>query len=177
MTKSYLPLAVALARAEALRDALAPYCERIEIAGSIRRQRPHVGDIEIVAVPKLLDAQRDLFGAESSRPSALWGYLDRVVPMQYRKKWGGKYRQYVETDEFPVDIFTARPETWGLILMIRTGSADFSQYVVTRLRERGTPSVEGRVVDAEGRAIPTPEEADVFHLAGMAYREPREREV
>lgn len=35
-------------RAEA---ALAPYCHRISIAGSVRRQRPQVKDIEIEALP------------------------------------------------------------------------------------------------------------------------------
>jgi DNA polymerase/3'-5' exonuclease PolX len=40
--------------AEALRqavdayNALAPYCNRLEIAGSIRRQRPEVKDVELV---------------------------------------------------------------------------------------------------------------------------------
>jgi DNA polymerase/3'-5' exonuclease PolX len=37
----------ALAIAEQTRTALAPYCERIEIAGSIRRQKPQVKDIEL----------------------------------------------------------------------------------------------------------------------------------
>lgn len=38
--------------AEALIEELRPYCERISIAGSIRRGKQEVKDIEIVAVPK-----------------------------------------------------------------------------------------------------------------------------
>ena len=38
----------ALEIAEKTKAQLAPYCERIEIAGSIRRKKPDVGDIEIV---------------------------------------------------------------------------------------------------------------------------------
>jgi DNA polymerase/3'-5' exonuclease PolX len=30
---------------------LAPYCERIEVAGSIRRRRPFVHDIDVVVIP------------------------------------------------------------------------------------------------------------------------------
>ncbi len=43
----------ALEIAERTKKLLAPYCERIEIAGSIRRKKPEVKDIELVAIPKL----------------------------------------------------------------------------------------------------------------------------
>ena len=39
---------------------LAPACHRIEIAGSIRRGKPEVKDVELVAIPKGLRV--DLFG-------------------------------------------------------------------------------------------------------------------
>jgi hypothetical protein len=52
----------ALAIAERLKADLAPYCTRIEIAGSVRRQRPQVKDVEICAIP--LQEPSDLFGAE-----------------------------------------------------------------------------------------------------------------
>ncbi len=42
----------ALEIAEKTKELLAPYCERIEIAGSIRRKKPEVKDIELVAIPK-----------------------------------------------------------------------------------------------------------------------------
>ena len=47
--------------AEGVKAKLAPHCERIEIAGSIRRGKPVVGDIEIVCVPHQVQAM-DLFG-------------------------------------------------------------------------------------------------------------------
>jgi len=37
--------------AEAIMDTLRPYCKKIEVAGSIRRQRPWVHDIDIVLIP------------------------------------------------------------------------------------------------------------------------------
>ncbi|GAI50844.1 unnamed protein product, partial [marine sediment metagenome] len=40
--------------AENLRSLLAPVCARITIAGSIRRQKPEVGDIELLCVPKYI---------------------------------------------------------------------------------------------------------------------------
>ena len=46
-----------------------PYCERIEIAGSVRRRRPQVNDIEIVCIPKTIVQQRTLFHTGSYRDS------------------------------------------------------------------------------------------------------------
>src|SRR5205823_12049549 len=46
-----LPLAQAEKHAAKILAELAPFCERIEIAGSIRRRRPTVNDIDFVALP------------------------------------------------------------------------------------------------------------------------------
>ena len=44
-------------------NLLAHSCEKIQIAGSIRREKNDVGDIEIVAVPKMADVPTgNLFG-------------------------------------------------------------------------------------------------------------------
>lgn len=45
-------LSEALKIAEAVLKELGPHCERIAIAGSVRRRKPEVKDIEIVAIPK-----------------------------------------------------------------------------------------------------------------------------
>jgi hypothetical protein len=44
---------------------LHPYCDRINIAGSIRRKKPEVKDIEIVCIPKQIEVDsEDLFGTK-----------------------------------------------------------------------------------------------------------------
>ena len=71
-----IPIEVARRVADRLVTVLAPACERIEIAGSIRRQRPTVGDIELVAIPRMRDVptnaetsvQLGLFDAPASQP-------------------------------------------------------------------------------------------------------------
>lgn len=45
-----MKLEQALEIAEKVKALLAPHCERIEIAGSIRRKKPDVKDIEIVGL-------------------------------------------------------------------------------------------------------------------------------
>jgi hypothetical protein len=39
---------------EAIVEGMRPYCQRIQIAGSVRRKKQLVGDIEIIYVPKII---------------------------------------------------------------------------------------------------------------------------
>lgn len=45
-TATRIPLAQAVPLAEAACQVLAPFCDRVEIAGSIRRRRSHVNDCD-----------------------------------------------------------------------------------------------------------------------------------
>ena len=47
---------IALETAKWLVKRLGPYTRRIEIAGSLRRQKAYVGDIEIVCIPRIARA-------------------------------------------------------------------------------------------------------------------------
>lgn len=49
----------ALALAREFVEAVKPACERIEIAGSLRRCLPWIGDIEVLAVPRLRRAAHE----------------------------------------------------------------------------------------------------------------------
>jgi len=74
-------------RIEAQRDAeafvymIAPFCEQIEIVGSLRRGRPAVADVEYVVIPKLEEEPGPgLFGAgEPVLVNTLWRRLDGLV--------------------------------------------------------------------------------------------------
>ena len=61
-----MSLSFAMMLAGKVVDELAPVCERIEIAGSIRRKKPTIGDVEIVCIPKLVTAT-NLLGETISR--------------------------------------------------------------------------------------------------------------
>lgn len=73
-----------------LLDALRPYCHRIEIAGSLRRKRDMIGDIEIVAIPR---RPRNLLGEElPNAPTALDQFLtEREVEFMRN---GPRYKQF-----------------------------------------------------------------------------------
>lgn len=177
----------ARSRARALRDLLAPACERIEVAGSIRRGKPDVKDAEIVAIPRITHVVRQgLFGPEvKTARSDLWDLVDRLVagpepldrhpPTNGRAaSWGDRYRKLV-WDGLPVDLFTAHADNWGAIALIRTGPADFSQAWVTEIRRHGYRMEGGVVRDPNGDRVNVPDEATAFRLAGWTYVPARER--
>jgi len=171
--KVELPYEKALNLAERIKSVLLPGCERIEIAGSIRRQKPVIGDIEIVCVPK---RPPDLFGESNpSVPSDLDLILEaltkqgRLLP---GKKNGNHFKQFQipSVPGLTLDLFITTPECWGVIFAIRTGSADFSHRLVTHQSAGGllpdNCRVSGGKIYQNGKVIPTPEEADVFGLIG-----------
>jgi DNA polymerase/3'-5' exonuclease PolX len=172
-----MDLATGRRLAEFVMADLEASCERIVIAGSIRRRRPEVSDIELCAIPKL---SQGLFseGADSLLDGALAGLVARGVLS--RVKGGEKYRQY----ELPhhgckLDLFICDRDTWGVNFTIRTGPAEFSKRLVTPRKHNGLlPShlkVKAARIWSGDEALDTPEERAVFEVIGMDWIEPWER--
>jgi DNA polymerase/3'-5' exonuclease PolX len=172
--KNKIPLMQAQELAQQIVESLKPCCQRIEIAGSIRRGKSEVGDIEIVAQPKF---DFDLFGAPTENHR-----LDGVDWTEYGSiiKNGHKFKQIDLYAGISLDLFIVTPPAqWGVLFLIRTGSADFSHRFVTSKQHGGLLPSCYRVKDGaiwKGDVmIPTPEEMDVFTLAGVKYIAPESR--
>lgn len=172
------PYAQVYAVACALVEALRPHCHRVEIAGSLRRKKAMVGDIEIVAIPKL---HTNLIG-ESLATSEIDDLLAKW-PVALHKN-GAKYKAFSFEWQpgwtFKVDLFLQPdPATWGYNFMVRTGSAEFSKRMVTQQAFRGYKPAGIEVRDARiwrnGTLLDTPEEADVFKVWGMDFVKPEDR--
>ncbi|MCX6994168.1 MAG: hypothetical protein NT011_13640 [Kiritimatiellaeota bacterium] len=164
--------------AERIRAELAPYCERIEIAGSIRRRKPEVGDIEIVCIPWTFEA--GLFsGGHIVVDPAFCSLVNRWPAVKGQPT--GKYTQRRLPEGINIDLFIARPENWGLIFAIRTGSAAYSHNVLAAGWCRaGYHSMDGMLVTfSKGSPHPHPvrEERELFNLIGLPWVEPWERNL
>jgi DNA polymerase/3'-5' exonuclease PolX len=161
--------------AEEVRQALAPCCTRLEVAGSIRRQRPTIGDIEIVAIPKQVPA--GLFGDESTVHPAFCQAVNQWPAVKGQPT--GKHTQRILPGGVKLDLFMADADNWGLILVIRTGSWAFSRDMLgAHCKKRGYKSIEGRLTRLrDGQVMPIREEAELFALLGVPYVEPPAREV
>ncbi len=151
--------------ADKILKELKPHCERIEIAGSIRREKPEPNDIEIVAIPK--PYQTGLFESGIAKVVNRWEKVKGELPC--------KYTQRILPEGIKLDLFFARPENWGLIFAIRTGSAEFSHNVLAKgWSAKGFRSEDG-ILYKDGKPIYIREEIDLFHLIGLEYCEPKYR--
>lgn len=166
---------------------LLPWCVagRCVIAGSLRRRKTDVGDIEIVCIPRTVETE-DLFACPEARERHPT-FVAMVEQWPRVKGWPrGKYTQRLLGTEdgkrntertIALDLFMATPENWGLILAIRTGSADFSHGVLARGWCRaGFECVDGMLrVRGTGDVVPVREERDLFALIGEKWVEPEGR--
>jgi len=131
-------------------------CERIEIAGGVRREKPEPHDVEIVATPRFASLSRpqmtllDSRGPNSTiveRVNLLDSRIHQLVKegtFQLGKpnKNGGKapfgkrvYRIGFLDEQ--LDVFVVLPPAqWGVVFTMRTGDAEFTH----RLMSAGWPS-------------------------------------
>ena len=175
-----MKLDLALGIAIYARETLVPHCDpgRCVIAGSIRRRKPDVHDIEIVCVPKHIPS--GLFGDESVVSP---GFITAVNAWKKLKgEPTGRYTKRLlpdleERDGIPIDLFIANPDNWGLILAIRTGSADYSHKVLARAWcAAGYHSLDGHLCTRAHR-IPVREEHDLFDLIHVPWIAPEARNI
>jgi DNA polymerase/3'-5' exonuclease PolX len=187
--KQKFPRAEALKVAEQIRAILAPHTSRIEIAGSIRRKRPEVGDVELLYVPKVSMSPADLFGEESLsvdhaaqaiEAMLAAGVLAKRKDINGRYCWGAKNRLAVHIQSgIPVDLFSTTEPNWYVSLVIRTGGKQTNLQLTTRANLRGY-SLEAygsgyrNVADRELFYAMLSED-DVFRFVGLRCLPPEKR--
>lgn len=167
--------------AERVRSTLAPYCVRIEIAGSIRRKKAEVKDIEIVAIPRLLEVPaglQNLFDESEpikKVPEPEWFTAVYTLGKLLKGSAFGKYAKVELPEGIMLDLFMPNEFNWGWIYALRTGSADFNFKYLDAMKRHGLRARDGVILNAFLNEIAVREEGDLFKLLGMAYVEPQNR--
>lgn len=196
-TTRRVPRTEALDAASRFRALFDGTFDRWEFAGSLRRQCPTVGDIEHVliglsAAPAWPSEQVLFEGAieppcpQPMVPQRAMQLIENGTLTLARYGESGTTRcgdRYIGLmfEGVKHELFIATPENWGLILAIRTGSADFSRELVTALRPRGFKADGGRLMrrtrgpGEEWETIQAPDEATVFEAAGLPITPPEKR--
>ena len=154
---------------------------RWEIAGSVRRKKPEVKDIEHVVIPSICNG--GLFG--ETPLNELWNYLEHLVATQVVSKaeyqdgthrWGDIYRG-VNYGGIKHELFGANLQNWGCQLVIRTGSALFSQRMVSKMLREGVYRQQGGylTLQADSSRVDCPDEETFFRAAGVPWKNPEAR--
>jgi len=150
-------------------NKLRPYCDRIEVAGSIRRGRREVKDIDIVAIP---NEEKLTAGGYFGRQ-----HLVSAIATSNMERNGQLIAAFFYKDA-PVDIYWTTHSSWGTLLLIRTGSKEHNIKLATLAKGRGwrlKASGEG-LFDAYNRRIAGDTEEGIFTALGLPFIPPGERE-
>lgn len=136
-----LPLKIASDIAVGIGYRLMPFCNRLNIAGSIRREKLEVKDIEIVCLPKMVaTGQVDLFSNEAVQEAVHGEFVRKVKSLGkvIKGQPEGRYMQIEVPLEQPhngvrvinLDLFMPQPDDYFRQLAIRTGSAEYSRTMI-----------------------------------------------
>lgn len=170
---------------------LKPRCARLIVAGSLRRGKEEVGDVEVLYIPTMVQAPDpgDMFGkvvSQNDSDLAIEDLLARGILAKRPKvtgstTWGPLNKLAVHrASGIPVDLFATTAESWWNYLVCRTGGAISNTRIATAAQQIGwqwnpygigfsRPSGLG----TEIRAMAS--EQEVFAFVGLAYQEPWQR--
>jgi DNA polymerase/3'-5' exonuclease PolX len=184
--KQRWPAAIARKVAEELIAELMPCCEQICVAGSLRRGKPDVGDIEILYVSRTgqVCVPGELFPKSGSLADELiehWlaqGIITKRFNINGSAAWGTLNKLAVHASSgIPVDLFATTAERWFVSLVVRTGSKEMNTTLASSALQRGMQlHVYGVLENTKtGEQIIPQSEREVFERLGVPYREPTER--
>lgn len=167
--------------ANRVREYISPVMDRVEVAGSIRRRKAIVGDIEICGIPGDREKLIKLIGniGQHIKPG-----VPGAIP--WSPKTNAKYLRVRLEQEINLDIFLGTPQNWGGLYMMRTGSATslngnvFNGFIPGIFSRWKKLSEGGRMTDCmptmhSGEQLWIPEEQDFFDLLEMNFVPPNER--
>ncbi|MVM34256.1 hypothetical protein GO755_29770 [Spirosoma sp. HMF4905] len=177
---------------------LEDYCDKIFVAGSIRRQKSEVKDIEIVCQPKLFPVGTGLFD-NADQFEVIPAFRREVeggegigIGKVLKGKASGRYMMIELPSGLKLDLFMPSEHDFYRQFAIRTGSADYSQKVIaTGWKKKGwcgTDQGLRRISDCEetksGWKIINPKaelpphwksEQEFFSWLGVKWIDPKDR--
>ena len=136
---------------------------RIEPAGSLRRRRSTIGDLDLLAA---VDAAEPLFGA-----------LDDLLQVDHVLSAGTDKSSIVLRDGPQVDLMVCAPKDWGTHLVHFTGSKEHNVALRGRALDRGLSlSEKGFKVVETGELLHAATEEEVYARLDLPWIPPELRE-
>ena len=139
-----------------------PGVEKIDYAGSLRRGRETIGDVDIVVA--------------STEPAAVMTAF-RALPLVAEVLGAGPTKSSIRTtDNLQVDLRAVDPRHWGATLQYFTGSQAHNIRVRAIAQQQGLSLNEYGLTPDEGELIPFATEEALYARLGLAWIPPELRE-
>lgn len=165
MTKTPMILSYADELTERITNVIQPHCHRIAVAGSVRRRRPAVNDIDLVVIPRQ-------FMWAGTIPQTLIKTLGATVTRN-----GDLIKQF-NIDGHQLDLIHANHNNWGIRMLRWTGSKEHNIRLCTRAKKLNMKlAVSKGLLDQNGNLLEAKNEKQIFNLLHMDYIPPEKREV
>ena len=168
--------------AEEVKGWLESYCKRIEIVGSVRRQKPEVGDVELLCITEIFNGVEFLMPADGLEERVFslirHKHLDYRLNSKGSKVYGPKNKLLTHVASgFPIDIFSTDEECWATALVVRTGSKANNIRIAMEAKKRGWRfnAYGSGFTKEDGTKIVCKTEREVFEVIGLKYLDPWER--
>lgn len=135
---------------------LSPHFTKALVAGSIRRGKEEIGDIDIVLIPK----------------ESLFTHVADIIEVTS----GGKKKIYGTYRGRPINLFITDTKGWGAQLMTATGPAQYNIRKRFLVKRKGMKLNEYGLFTADtGEYLAGKTEKDIYDYLGWTNRGPEER--
>ena len=177
--------------AEEIKGWLEPYCEpgRCVIAGSIRRRRPEVNDVELLCIPLPIDPLvKKTYRVDDhqclDRVDIVLQCLIKANGLKYRlnakgsKTYGPQNKLLTHVASgMPVDIFSTDEECWATAMVVRTGPKASNIRIAIAAKNKGWRfnAYGSGFTRGDDSKIICRTEREVFEAVDYKYFEPWER--
>ena len=140
-----------------------PACDRVSIAGSARRYKETVRDLDIIAT--------------ASDPAALIDYFTKLRWVVEVAAKGDTKATVVSADGFRFDLRVVPPESYGNLLQHFTGSKEHNVALRERAVRKKLSVSEYGVLDTEsGETFTATDEGELYQFLGYQFVPPELRE-
>lgn len=165
-SKGRIPLRSAQKQANEIVNQLKKLKEvrKIEVAGSLRRKKPTIGDIDIMV--------------SSTKPGKVIDAFTKMKGIQKVVAKGSTKGSVILKSGMQADVRVLAPESWGAGLFYFTGSKNFNIEMRKVAIKLGYKLSEYGLFDKKtGKMIAGKTERDICKKLGVKYPEPEEREM
>ncbi|MCX6750701.1 MAG: hypothetical protein NTZ83_04545 [Candidatus Pacearchaeota archaeon] len=137
---------------------LKPFCKRIEITGSIRREEKHPFDIDIVLIPK--DRVK----------------LEKFMKTKGKFIQGGEHESTWIIKGVKVELYYTNEEEWGAELLAYSSRKGAGIGLRIKARMKGFKLTQhGLFIRKTGKRIAGRTEMEIYHALGKHYKRPENR--